>query len=234
MRAIWGLAVVITGCAHGPQFTVMRPQLDQVKSVAVVQFVEDWGHSRLTLGTSVIDEARQKTIVQSYDYLVADLGSRFRVLPRDAVMRNPGYQDLSTTQEDSRCWIPKGFRILRRGRSDDAVLDPATAAQAARALDVDAVIAISELNGVAIREFGGRSSNWYVLHMYDKNGALVWSDELRGESDIPAGYDVVYNPYVTSVATDIETYVKHNVRAFAVALAKMKPHLDAPVTTAAK
>jgi hypothetical protein len=212
------LAVVSSGCSR---FFIARPQYNEVKKVAVVQYAIN---PRFIMGTPMADEAKTEVGAKNIEAFVKAMGNDWQIMPIAEMVANPAYQSWGVPSVDG-VYTHKGMRFSADNRYDmvTAMIQPADAAKACEALGVDAVIALAESWNIQVNFFQGQTRNEYVVNMFDKTGARIWGDATVGQSDQNFGV-----PPGGAVATEMETWVKANSESFARALEDFRAHLAAP------
>lgn len=227
------LLLAATSCVR--RGLVNPPAVEKLKTVAIVQFAENWGESRLFLGGSTPTEKRVPTYTQTWDLFVQEFGSRWKMMPRTQLQSHPEYLRVAVENPPGHPELPKPFRALPGPGRDVAwaMLSKENAAKVAVALNVDAVIALSLSFAITVTDRGGLARNTYYVNMYDRAGTLIWNDEVVGASQLDEYLTVIHNPYNiygsgVSVADAPEKWTKQNASACSNALEKLKQHLEHP------
>src|SRR5438552_4123274 len=109
MSALRGVPLLLVlGCTHAPKFYLSKPAVGQVKTVALVQLVEDEWEGKLKTFSY---DAREQTLIETYDAFVSAFGSGWHLLSRREVMGNPKLDTLTLGEPDGRNFMPKHFRV---------------------------------------------------------------------------------------------------------------------------
>jgi hypothetical protein len=204
---------LLSSCA----FHVVRPKLDAVKRIALVQYVIN---PHLTMGYTVSDNAKVIPATSDIEVFSRMLSERFQVMAPFEVVSNPDYQALGKDKVDG-WYTAAGMRIVDDRHLKQGHIDREVAIRLCAALKVDAVVAITNSWGEGLAGvFQATARNIYALSAYDTDGEKIWSDTVYGLSQHTFGTPP------GGVISDDASWAQLQGEAFAGAVDQFKRHLE--------
>lgn len=178
IRVAAAAAAALLLAACGAKIVFNKAAYDGVKKVAVVHYALN---PSTLLGASNAGEVQKQVADANVKTLVEKLtGLGYDIVPLDEMKANEAYQKFAA--EQSGFVTPTGMRLPAESKSwQQSVLAPATAAQLAEALGVDAVVVATENWRTYNRGgFGGfvrvAFNSGLFVQMIGKDGQQIWAD----------------------------------------------------------
>ncbi len=203
---------VLSSCA----FHVVRPKLDAVKRIALVQYAIN---PHVTMGYTLSDNAKTIPATADIETFSRMLSERFQVMAPFEVVSNPDYQALGKDKIDG-WYTAAGMRIVDERHLRQAHLDREVVIRLCAALKVDAVVAVTNSWGEGLAGlFHATAQNIYSLAAYDTDGERIWSDTVYGISTHTFGTPP------GGVVSDDASWAQLQGEAFAGAVDQFRRHV---------